>query len=601
MAEIMNFLSRIRFRPVILDIYILKEILVPYFVFLFAFTALIVALSLQKGLTELLSKGVSPLLIFSFLKNIIVENLKITIPISGLFGGILAAGRMSSDSEITAMRAAGISFSRIYISFILIGVVSMILLLVIHMWYAPINTKQRKNFEKWITSYYSLAMISPGRFRGSGDSRVTSNEGEDIYAATREDGALQVIQIRRWWNELDIKNSDRVKIGNKTLAIGNGFITQIVHAGSGEMLKRKLPNGKEQKFLRLKKGFTIELNLKKESTNEGKSIAIGANAFSDVQTPQNVTITGVDFTDFSDGYLDYTIEEPQTSFSGIDTRPDIYTIEELLDKTDKIKNGGYEINIMDMLGSMGGSEQKSKMNSFSGKGDGQMGSFMLPSLKELEYQARAAKVYLFTQGKVQMPGSMPLPPGFDKMTFSAIMGNLADRAKKTHNQYQFEIQHRIAAPFTVLLFFYISFPLGLVVKRAGKSMSFTLALAVIVAFYFVEGTLTRMSYSGGIHPIAGAWLANAILTFFGIYLMAARTDSFSPFGFLRKPVGVLVSNLKYIAQYILEFARQNKRFEKYYLQLISISSFIGLKIKYKKIRFFVMIKKMYYKFKHSKG
>ena len=427
-----RFLSYLRLRPTILDRYVLKEILIPYIVFLFAFTALLVALSLQKGLTELLSKGVSPLMILGFLQNVIIENLKITIPVSGLFGGILAAGRLSTDSEITAMRAAGISFPRIYVVFLMVGTASMLVLLCVHLWFAPKSAKARKDFENWVASYYSLAMITPGRFRGNGDNRVTSTEGEDIYAASSEEGKLRTIQIRRWYNELDPVHSPRVTIGDKTLAIGNGKITQIVHADSGEMLKRRLPDGTEQRFLRLKKGFAIEFRLKEVKIANLPTAGATPQALEALKKSPKMYVDGVHYTDFRDGYLDYTIMEPEKQFGGIDTRPDIYTIEELIDRTDKIKNGGFEINIMDMIGSLGSSRDTKKRNSFKGMDGKAMGVFKLPSLSKLDYYAKAAKLYVFSQGKIELPGALQVPAGFDKLTFSAMLGNLTQRAHKTY-------------------------------------------------------------------------------------------------------------------------------------------------------------------------
>ena len=74
-------------------------------------------------------------------------------------------------------------------------------------------------------------------------------------------------------------------------------------------------------------------------------------------------------------------------------------------------------------------------------------------------------------------------------------------------------------------------------------MSFVLALAVLVAFFILDGTLTRMAYTGGIDPSAGAWLANAILFGFGIWIMSSRTEGFAPLRFLGAPFRYLKRHL----------------------------------------------------------
>jgi LPS export ABC transporter permease LptG len=98
----------------ILSRYIFKEMIGPTFLGLIFYTAIIMMQRLFD-LAGLIIRGSLPapavgkLLLYS-LPNIVV----LTIPMSLLFGILIAIGRLSSDSEIVAMRALGISTRTIY-------------------------------------------------------------------------------------------------------------------------------------------------------------------------------------------------------------------------------------------------------------------------------------------------------------------------------------------------------------------------------------------------------------------------------------------------------------------------------------------------------
>src|SRR5688572_24012885 len=98
----------------ILTRYILKEMLGPTFLGFLFYTSIIVMQRLfdMAGLIirrSLSASAVGKLLLYS-MPNIVV----LTLPMSILFGILIAVGRLSSDSEIVAMRALGLSTRTIY-------------------------------------------------------------------------------------------------------------------------------------------------------------------------------------------------------------------------------------------------------------------------------------------------------------------------------------------------------------------------------------------------------------------------------------------------------------------------------------------------------
>jgi lipopolysaccharide export system permease protein len=98
----------------ILDKYILKELLGPFFFGIAAFSSVFIGTSTLFRIAQYVTKyGASILtvtkLFFYSLPGIIV----LTFPMSMLLAALLAFGRLSGSSEITAMRSGGLSFYRL--------------------------------------------------------------------------------------------------------------------------------------------------------------------------------------------------------------------------------------------------------------------------------------------------------------------------------------------------------------------------------------------------------------------------------------------------------------------------------------------------------
>ncbi len=519
-----------------MDRYILAEIFQPFFVSLLFFTSLFVSIALKDVIGDLLGKGVDPVRIFKFLFDLLFEKMSLTLPVACLFSGILAAGRLSGDSEITALRAAGISFARMYRVFLFAGLLSMLVMAYLIFFISPSSARDREDFENWLKNYHSLTMVSTGRFMGRGGFDGVSSKGQDIYAESRTGNILNHVQIREWNNSVDLANSPTVAVGdNVRIPIGNGFITQVIHAKSGELLSRVREDGTEEKLIRLTEGFTIELD------DEEKAYQI---------------------TDFAGGSMDYVIPAPPGQLGRLDVKPDNRTFAELFDFLDRLENGGIEITPMTILGSMANLQGMRDYGGLVGEAsdeelEGMMNQkILLPSIQQMEMMALQMQ---FAAGQYARTGEMPQIAGMENfgallqtgegnptsqiMMLSVMLQNLIKDAKKTGIKYRFEIHRRIATPIGCLLFFFVSFPLGLVVKRSGKGMSFTLALGVFAGYYIVTMVGTSQATQGKLDPGVAAWLPNVILLFFGFYLMSSRTDGFKPLAFLTRPVGRLLARL----------------------------------------------------------
>ena len=117
----------------ILRTYILKELLQPTAMALVLFTFVLLVGNLVKLTDLLINKGVSPLSILEMFALLVPSLLSYTLPMAVLTGTLLAFGKLSSDREILAMKASGVSFYSISAPVILLGFLVSIGLI-------PINT-----------------------------------------------------------------------------------------------------------------------------------------------------------------------------------------------------------------------------------------------------------------------------------------------------------------------------------------------------------------------------------------------------------------------------------------------------------------------------
>jgi lipopolysaccharide export system permease protein len=105
--------------------YILREHLSP---FIFGNTTIVFIFLLNivfRDLGKLLGKGLSALIIFEFFFLNLAWVLALTVPMSVLIATLMAFGRLSSDSEIAALKASGFNLYRlitpVFIAAVLLG------------------------------------------------------------------------------------------------------------------------------------------------------------------------------------------------------------------------------------------------------------------------------------------------------------------------------------------------------------------------------------------------------------------------------------------------------------------------------------------------
>lgn len=92
-----------------IDRYILREVLVPFGLGLAVFTLILLVARILKLIELVVNRGVPLLDVLQVFSYILPAFLEVTIPMALLLAVLVAFGRLSSDSEITALQTSGVS------------------------------------------------------------------------------------------------------------------------------------------------------------------------------------------------------------------------------------------------------------------------------------------------------------------------------------------------------------------------------------------------------------------------------------------------------------------------------------------------------------
>ncbi len=112
-------------RSGILSRYILREVAGYSLVGFIAFATILVTQNLLRRLEDLLALGFTGhdfLVILGCLATMLGAY---ATPVAFLFGVLLAMGRLSSDSEVTAMQASGLGLRTLVVPVLLMGVAAL--------------------------------------------------------------------------------------------------------------------------------------------------------------------------------------------------------------------------------------------------------------------------------------------------------------------------------------------------------------------------------------------------------------------------------------------------------------------------------------------
>lgn len=163
----------------ILNRYVAKEITVPFFLGLAAFTSILLMDKILK-LTELVvDKGVKLTEVLSLIAYILPAFLAITIPMAFLLAVLMAFGRLSADEELTAIKSSGISLAQMMPPVLTIAAAAFLATLLMTAFAMPWGNHSFKTKTYQIVREKVDAEITPGKV-------IDSFGGMALYVSREE-------------------------------------------------------------------------------------------------------------------------------------------------------------------------------------------------------------------------------------------------------------------------------------------------------------------------------------------------------------------------------------------------------------------------------
>ncbi|MCL2335331.1 MAG: LptF/LptG family permease, partial [Endomicrobia bacterium] len=159
-----------------LHIYIIKEFCGSFLFGLAVFSMLLILDQIFQLVNLFLSKGVAFFLVLKLFAFILPNIMSLAIPMSVLFGVLIAYGRLSEDNEITAMKANGMNYKTLAVPVIVfVCIISAFLLFFNHFW-SPSMQKDFRNLYEEILLKRPLVTFSEKTITKLGDYQIYASE-----------------------------------------------------------------------------------------------------------------------------------------------------------------------------------------------------------------------------------------------------------------------------------------------------------------------------------------------------------------------------------------------------------------------------------------
>jgi len=452
----------------ILDRYIIKTFFGPFlFIFSVLFFIFIVNIIwIQLG--QFMGKGLTTLQIMKLLFYLGVSVVSMVLPLTILLASIMSFGELGERYELAAMKAAGISLTRVMMPLLAVTTVLAILLYFFSNNIIPDFQRKAKNMLFNIAQTKPALNFTPGQFIDQIPGfmvkfdKIKGEEGRDL------EGIFIHKKASNFENQQTIV-AEKGKFANAKnpkfmqLILYNGYVIEDSHAGKSDLVRAKQPD-QTTKFDTLITHFDISELIDKAIEKE-------------------------QITD------DYRFETFTQLFKTIDKakKDNTKTVDNI--SNDLISQTNAVVTYMDKNKTKAPVKSQYKLDSIKGDKKLQILSNAYSRLDNL-------KANLDSKNK-------ELDPSIKYFSKVVI--------------YQ---QRILTYSFTCIIFFMIGASLGSIIRKGGMGVPVIIAIVIFIIFYVINVGFENVAWSGKMSPYLAAWLPNIILFPFGVWMTyKALTDS----------------------------------------------------------------------------
>lgn len=235
----------------ILNRYIVLDYLVIFLSALGLITFVMTVGALVKAV-DLMSRGISAMLIAKFFFQNVPYILSFSMPISTLFAALLLFGRLSMDSEISAMKSCGLSLWRLIAPLILVSIFVTGLCVYINCEIAPAAKYANKRLLHSAGVEEPINLLEEGRF-------IDDFPGLMIYVGKKNDNLVKDVVAYELTKEGLVKRSVRAKDGEIDANNETRVLTVTLHDVQIEMPDSEDPHDVSKTTYLSAKNYPVRL------------------------------------------------------------------------------------------------------------------------------------------------------------------------------------------------------------------------------------------------------------------------------------------------------------------------------------------------------
>ncbi len=441
----------------ILDKYIIKSFLIPFFATFLVVLFVLVMQILWQDFDKIAGRGLGISVVFEFLGYTALMVLPTALSIGILLSSIMALGNLSENYEYAAIKSSGISLIRMLRPLIILMLILSALNFLYLNFVFPFATFEGRNLVNNMRKKQPAMALVAGSFNNDiPDFKIKFSEkyGE-------ENNLLKDVLI------YDLRNTN--------------YNSKVITAKYGKITSTP---GSKYMALILKDGFYMEDIAKKGVTLNKDNMPFIKSSFKEYQINFDIS----------------TLDEMSDSKS--ENHHEMMSINQLTDfvsKKEKPIAKELKNNIKRYF-----QQVKAK-------------KLIADTLDLSKYNFQITKNF-DAKNKLKILKNAKRDVSRILTSYRSLNEKIKKRNSYI-NKFKTEYHRRIAFAFACIVLFLVGAPLGSLIKKGGFGIPMLLAILIFVIYFFVGVLAKGMAISGTISPILGGWLSTIIMLPFGLFLL----------------------------------------------------------------------------------
>lgn len=451
-----------------LDGYVIKTFFGPFlFIFSVLFFIFVVNI-IWIRLAQFTGKGLSYWEILKLLSYLSANVVQLVLPLTILLASIMTFGDFGERYELAAMKAAGISLTRIMLPLFGVAFIFSLFLFIFSNNVIPDFQRKAKNMLYNIAATKPALNFTPGQFiqQIPGYSvkfdKISGENGEN----------LEGVFIHKMANSFENQQSIVAEKGKFVPATNRNFLKLVLF--NGHIFEDNISNS--------------DYNQRLKQPDQAIKFDTLVSHFN-ISDIINKTLESQKITD------DYSFQN-------------FIELNSIIEKAKK-ENDNVIGNISnELINQTNGFVSYIDKTKFKGK------IVDAPTIESLEQKKKEELLY----------------SAYNKIDgIKSLNTSKSSQIKELHGYFSRVILHQqriFAYSVTCLIFFLIGASLGSIIRKGGLGLPVVIAIVVFIIFYVMNLSVENMAWSGKLDPYVAAWLPNMVLFPFGAWLTyKALTDS----------------------------------------------------------------------------